>query len=330
MYQLHDTYNLSDTTSDSLIEETALKLYNALGHSYSSSAISASDNIIRFLNGNMPIAEILTSTCRQYLQNVKRCAFLFEKGSSEFYRRSTRKILYFAVDLMEVGTDRSTEAYAIHLTMSKFTNDFSVVLFRHLDAYMFSFHCKGNDKKKILVLSDWFDLFSDDNEMLNAVHASNLSAQNTTEFLGDFIYAAVRGYYIHTLSKTYIRYELLPNIMDFFSRQEMEDEVWRVYSEPIHLYKDDYIESNLMDEYSDEIIEGNQEIDFDLLEYELGKIGAFEKRFYNDIDFEDEYQDPEYDVNDIDEETINDPVKLLEWIKEQEELKVNQTVTIRA
>lgn|GEM_PF-1339605 len=333
-------YTLLEALSAEKIESSALMFFLALGHTSSLVPLYVNSDAIHFAYGDMAIETVLTPSDREHLRQVKRIALLFQIDNLACSKPKNTSIKYYAVEFEEVGAERSQIAYAIHSTVSKFSNSLSVILFKHDEKYLLSFQINTPERKSSIILSDWFDAEDKSTEFYEGLCAYNFSSDNITDYFLDFVYAAARKYYIYPLSKEYARYDLVPTLIccaDNFDNYTMEDRiearseaVRSILYEPIKQYGDDFIDDQFLSDYSLSDDEDVEETDFDLLEFELELIGAFEEGFANDEVDEEEIQLSSkaqrscsaFDATTIAPEILQDPVKLLVWITERKENRV--------
>ena len=208
---------------------------------------------------------------------------------------------------------------------AKSVSGYSVILFRHEDKCMLSFSKKL--KASVTIFSDWFGEASV-MDIMRRLDISNLSLQNSDEFIHDLIYMAARAYFTKPISRDYAHAE--------WGNQRLYvdgDEVYTVGKNEfinelmyahINEYGDDYIGEYNLDDYQIDTIDSG-DYDFDLLELELDKMIAsgsleFEDEDYSDKDCEeiiDEYE--RMYADEIPPEIMDNPVLLLKWISDREQ-----------
>lgn len=312
---------LSNALSYKTIERVGIDFFAALGHtSFLQEPIFASSDVLHFMYVNMKIRKVLTSEDRNTLDEITNIAYLFKKDNESFRYSNDQYIEYFSVEIDNSCIDRSLTAHDIHQVIAKVAEFYSVILFRYREKYMLSFnYCVGKNTNSI-ILSDWFDEYHDN--FFRSLTAYNFSDIRISEYFFDFIYAAARSYYIHPMSKEYIRFESLPPLLikdgekQYYHQDELNDLVEDMYNEQFLVYGDDFFEVNLVN--SAEAEDSIDDIDFDLIEYELDNMEIADKEWEESSeegDFGDELQ---FDAISISSEILEDPLKLLDWLNDNE------------
>ena len=152
----------------------------------------------------------------------------------------------------------------------------------------------------------------------------NLSFKSSLSFLSDFIYYSSREYYTYVPSTEYI-YNDISNfgflVVDYKLDKDAIDEfIYGILNYHIKLYGDDYV---AIDEL--EGLQIDDDFDFDLFEFDM-ELEFNEKNEYGeeyDDDYDDECDDSlkdesdseQIDINNIDENILKDPVKLIKWLE---------------
>lgn len=184
----------------------------------------------------------------------------------------------------------------------------------------------------MIFFSDWFGEISIF-DIVKKVDVGNLSLQNSDDFFLDFAYMAARSYYTQPMSRDYAYSELYS--INYFSDDEEDYAelsrnalIFELMYAHIQEYGDDYIEVPDGDEYQTDNISDS---DFDLLELELDEMmvaKAFEMEDadeYESEDNDDFFGDVErINAEDISSEILDDPVKLLDWLRKNERLKKDE------
>jgi len=170
--------------------------------------------------------------------------------------------------------------------------------------------------------SDWFDETSLSDFVVRA-DIVNMSLNNGSELFFDFVYMTARSYYVQPFSKDYIH-------SDWYLLDEDIRPSWNEYAlertlENNSKYGDDYIDIIMKKDYQTDNIDSKDfELDLLELELELEKMegeDAFEldESDYDDFDEDEEYDPERINIEDIPPEIMNDPVKLLEWLRKNEQ-----------
>lgn len=322
--------NIDDLLSNNeSIDSVAMNFFSILGHSCTSTPLYSDNDPMHFIYGTLDTKVVLSQSDRATLLLVKNISLLFILDGSVFSNAKSNTVEYFTVDLAVPRGNRSAAASEIQLVIARLEKANIVVLFRNEDAYMLSFSLKNSDGKGSVVLSDWFSAGSHDDDFYESLAAFNFSFASANAFYADFCQAAARHYYTYPCSRDLARYELLPatwgtdNEREYVTRDDIADMVRSILLKPLSDYGDDYIDDELISDYSSDEFE---DTDFDLLEYELEQMGAFDDDF-QDTSFEDEIelasqasstQKPSFDSSSIPADIMRDPVKLLAWLNEHD------------
>lgn len=327
--------NINDLFSkEEDIDAIAMSFFSVIGHTCASTSLYFDNDPVHFAYVTLATKEVLSQFDRATLLLMKTISLLFIMDSSIFNSKKNNTIYYFAVDLSVQKGDRSLTASKIQLLIARMVKANTVILFRNEEACMLSFSLTNSDRKDSVVLSDWFSAGSHDELFFESLSAYNFSFASANAFYSDFCQAAARQYYSYPCSYEFVRYELVPAVLgnyeerDFFTYVDIADMVRSVLFEPMRLYGDDYIDDDyLYDELpSDYLTEDLEDIDFDLLEYELEQKGAFNSKFQcmpSDGEIElisqsSYIQESKLDSSLIPSEVMLDPVKLLAWLEEHE------------
>lgn len=331
----HNTQEISEALYNKSIEQAGSGFFYYLGHTTNlHDSICSSIDPLSFIYTDMNFKGMLTSEDRSILDKISSIAYLFDSELDYFRNETPNYIQYFSVDIENNVANRSQDAYEIHRVIAKATQFCSVVLFRHQEKYMLTFHYWYQDDKYSIFLSDWFD--EDKEPFFELISASNLSDTSTIEFFTDLIYFASRDYYIYPLSKEYMKYIILPSermideIPVYYRGDELNEIIIGLYKQLFFEYADDFI-GNTITNLSENIMgEDIEEIDFDLLEYELKHSDSvdneftdiYDEEFFSDEDFTEgknlTKHESEFSALDIDPDVLEDPLKLLEWLNKQD------------
>ena len=153
------------------------------------------------------------------------------------------------------------------------------------------------------------------------INIENLSLRNSDDFFLDFAFAIARLYYIYPISRDYAHSEWYSLREDDYDKSNWKNFADDLMYAHIYEYNDDYIDISDTEDYqTDNLASGDY--DFDLLELELDEMMAKElfeldeDDNFEEEDFFDEYE--RTDIENIPNEILNDPVKLLEWLRKIE------------
>ncbi|MPL98140.1 hypothetical protein SDC9_44340 [bioreactor metagenome] len=330
--------NIDDLFSnDESIDSVAMSFFSAIGHTCASTPLYTDRDPMHFVYGTLATKTVLSPSDRSALLLAKSISLLFIMDGSVFVSAKNNIINYFAVDLFATRGNRSVAASEIQMVVARIVASNTVIFFRNEDAYMLSFSLKNPDGKGSVVFSDWFSAGSHDDCFYESLAAFNFSFASANAFYADFCQAVARHYYTYPCSRELARYEILPAILgtenerEYLTRDDLSDMVRNILLKPINDYGEDYIDEFISDYSSDEF----DDIDFDLLEYELEQMGAFDDDF-QDTSFEDEIelaaqasstQNPSFDSSGIPANIMCNPDKLLAWLDEHDNEPNNDVET---
>lgn len=320
---------LSDEES---LDAVAMSLFNALGHTCASTALLSDNDPMHFVYGALATKTVLSPSDRAVLLQAKELALLFKLDGTVFDKTIGKEIYYFSIELSVSAGERSSVASALQIVISHIVSANTVILFRNESKYMISFSASSSEGKESVVLSDWFFAGSHCDSFFESLAVFNFSFASSSAFYADFRHAAARQYYTYPCSREYVRYAVLSSILpageeqDFLTRDDISEMVRSILLEPILAYGDDYVDDAYLADYSTDELE---DTDFDLLEYELEQLGAFDDDF-QEPPFEDEVElalqpsdspNLQIDSTSIPADVMRDPVKLLTWLEHHENEK---------
>ena len=314
------------------LDSIAMKFFSAIGHTCASAALYSDNDPMHFVYETLATKTALSSADRTALLFAKNMSLLFKMDNSVFDSARSTAIYYFSVDLDVPKGDRSATASEIQMIVARIVKSRTVIFFRNESAYMLSFSTKNSDGKESAILSDWFFANSHDDCFYESLASYNFSFASAYTFYTDFCRAAARQYYIYPCSRELARYDILPSLLgsnennDSLTREDIADMVRDILLEPVKAYGDDYIDDVNLTAYA---TDDSEDTDFDLLEYELEEMGAFDDGF-QDIPFEDETEltsqassdtHSQIDSASIPDDIMRDPVKLLTWLEDHKKDK---------
>ena len=317
---------LSDEES---LDAVAMSLFNALGHTCASTALLSDSDPMHFVYGTLETKTVLSPSDRAALLQAKELALLFKLDGTVFNKTIGKEICYFSIELSVSAGERSSVASALQMVISHIVSANTVILFRNESKYLISFSAPSSEGKESVVLSDWFCAGSHCDCFFESLAVFNFSFASSSAFYSDFRHAAARQYYTYPCSREFARYEMVPTMLptgeerNYISRDDISEMVRSILLEPILAYGDDYVDDAYLADYSTDELE---DTDFDLLEYELEQLGAFDDDF-QEPPFDDETelalqpsdtQSPQIDSANIPSEIMRDPVKLIKWLDDHE------------
>lgn len=299
--------NFGNLLSACDFSQAAIDVLRILRLTEADKPINAAENALTFVYNNLPSDLVLSKEERQMLTSLSQMAHIFDiadfEGGPPFVR-------FFSVDFDFRRMERSLTQHAVHSIIAREAPYCSVAIFRNSDAISMSVSFHKESKTKTIFLSDWYKLYSAEmDEFLTVIGTAIFSLKSGVDFAGDLIYLIARDYYIHPLCYEYLHYEL--NTDECFLPQIVEK------------YGDDYIVDAFI-EASNAKVDTIDEIDFDLIEYELKQMDFPESEGTDEDEFENEF--PQTSIFDgeersvvaaeIPKEVLADPILLLKWLDE--------------
>lgn len=284
---------------------------------------------------------------------------VFSMGEKTFLSGNDT-ICFLSVELNTSYSSRSQLAYDVHrLLVPLLGCNGSIILFRSGDMVLLTMQGYDSD----VYLSDWFDMIDDFDHLREMLDISNMKLTNGKCFFCDLVYSCARYYYVDTVSRNYVIYEMMPidyytvleNIADVVPEDRREyrekalDSFFNRYKDQ---YNDDYVESEgaiktmLNDDIEKEMDALAAEIDLD--DYSFEQEGDFEE--FGDLEEDDDFEEEDnleeeddlekdeaqlelegetIDLNDIDDDIMNDPIRMLKFLEEKATKKTVQKETTR-
>ena len=223
---------------------------------------------------------------------------------------------------------RSQNIADIHHLLQKYWNcTHSIVFFKNNESYLISFA----DKDRSHILSDWFSITYEWDEIVERVGIENIAIDTCENYFLDFLYATAREYCIRPVSFEEASYGLMP--LDYISKSLSSDiplsrdEIKNMIRDNLLffelMYGDDYVEPQYtgMEErtYYHNI---SDEIDRISFELELEDTDD-EEQFSFEDDLDDSDNDDIFDDydEDIDPAIFDDPTLMVKWLEQQEKQK---------
>lgn len=311
---LSDSYEWFDDIFNMPIDESAIMLFSNLGYvEEDSTALLKACNSRAFVYDLMPRDGVLDEEDHLHLETISSASYLF-RFDGNAYAETGPDVVFYAVDMMDVGHDRSTEAYAIHCIIAKFEKVRSVVLFRHGLTFMLSFLTPLENGGINIRLSDWIAVDDPDVGQLDCIHIALMPSKSAVACFEGIMAESIRGYYGER--KTRIsRLDELVSACDviwednppFYSREEMYELVENMRYSYLDDYGDDFIEDRV------EYIDTGENFNLEQIEWEL------QNQFDMTLPTFDEYDDEDLSLGESfedipDDDTMDDPDALLEWL----------------
>ena len=226
---------------------------------------------------------------------------------------------------------RSQNIADIHHLLQKYWNcTHSIVFFKNKESYLISFA----DKDRSHILSDWFSITYEWDEIVERVGIENIAIDTCENYFLDFLYATAREYCIRPVSFEEASYGLMP--LDYISKSLSSDiplsrdEIKNMIRDNLLffelMYGDDYVEPQYtgMEErtYYHNI---SDEIDRISFELELEDTDD-EEQFSFEDDLDDSDNDDIFDDydEDIDPAIFDDPTLMVKWLEQQERIEAER------
>jgi len=249
---------------------------------------------------------------------------LFNLENELFESELQDKIGYYSVEIVSSLEDRSQAAYDIHRLLHPTFEEISTVMFFcHNDKFMLSITKSNED----IVLSDWYDRYSDADMVAEMIDISEFSFDSTSNFISEFIYKIARSYYLHPAPTGLEIYDYLPVhqpdvIFETWGKDEIKGFVDDLMNKSRSEYGYDYVAPcNISDVNYNRIYDELETLSLDLeIDEEIPETLFDEDELFDDDKLENE-DDQIYiedlddnDLHDIPSEVINNPILLVKWL----------------
>ena len=294
----------------------AMELFSNTGHVVASDPVFVNHSPEQFLYFDNKRDVSLSRDQRAMFRLFSNISWLFSFNGCTF----------FSINLQTLKSDRSQAARNIHTMIHPCIGATGTVcLFRYDDDVMLSFMGFGLR----CILSDWYPVDEDSDELQCRLHISNMSIDPNADYFTDMVYLLARSYYFYP--KELPIYELLP--ITFFSEashdeidsDDLKQIVKYELSKPQREYGDDYVEYDETSPSSDADV--CADIDLMLLEMD-DTDDEIDNPADEDIeleDYEDELSDDsdlvtvrdKYEYEDVDPEIFRDPTLMVKWFQKR-------------
>ncbi len=312
-------------SSFSLIDfyKDAMDIFIEAGHTISKVPLYFNHSVKQVIYFDTEKTLLIDNNQRYDLENAIYISHLFDIGDDLFPSQKHGKITYYSIVIDCENISRSQIAHKTHMLLHPaFEANISIILFRHNDAIMLSVIEYGSD----VILSDWYNIYNDYDNLIERLHISNLSMSSIKEFVADLIYCTARFYYFQSVLGNISVDNLLPekffleadiSIITTGYKETIKETIREICSAPQRAYGDDYIEPNFFKVEFD----GDIDIELELLSLELE---SENKEDLND-DFCDTKDDEEtvrdeYEFNDVNPELFRDAIRLAKWLEKNDVL----------
>lgn len=250
-----------------------------------------------------------------YLEHVETASFLGELQYCDLIDRgefSDDTIVFLSIEINSSEKDRSEDSLYISQILSKTYNGFVVLIIKNADHIMFCTYIDDH----AACMSEWYSINATCMELspLRAICHSYISGVRTVkEYYYELVYGFSRDYIRYPESYEFIAYQALPYIEpdmadSFISKQQIKE----IAEQNHNYYKEKYGYDYVAPDNSFAVLLEEDD------EWTLLELDDF---VLPDEDFEDADDDIEQiDYSDVDDETLNDPVKLLKWLEQRDRI----------
>ncbi len=220
---------------------------------------------------------------------------------------------------------RSQNIADIHHLLQKYWNcTHSIVFFKNKEDFLISFA----DKDRSHILSDWFPIAYEWNEVVERVGIENIAIDTCEDYFLDFLYSIAREYCIRPVSFEEASFGLMP--LDYVSKSLSSDiplsreEIKNMIRDNLlffeMMYGDDYVEPQYIG-MEEQAYYHNISAEIDRISFELELEDTDgEEQFSFEDDLDDEDDDDIFDDydEDIDPAIFDDPTLMVKWLEQQE------------
>ena len=273
---------------------------------------------------------IVSLSERNTLSLIENVSLLVELTWPGAVEELTERVHIYSITVNFSDQSRSQNIADLHRLLHEYwTCNHSIVFFKNRDSYAISFA----DKDCSCILSDWFPINIDYDDVVDRIDIGNISMESSDEYFTDFIYAAAREYYIHPISFEDASYGMMPlhylvpraDTDITVSKEDIKDLIRENMRYFEYIYGDDYVDpiyegQSTRQQYhnlSDEIdrISFELELSADLDEDDQGEMFDFDMDA-DDEEFDDDFFDE--DDDDIDPAIFDDPVLMVKWLEKKQ------------
>ncbi len=261
-----------------------------------------------------------------YLKHIETASFLCELRHSDLIDNNESHedtIIFLAIEINSLEKDRSEDSFYISQILSKTYNGFVVLIIKNSDHIMF---CTYIDDQ-VVCMSEWYSINSTCIDLfpLCTICYPYISGVRTVkDYYYELAYGFSRNYIRYPESYEFAAYQALPYIEvdtadSFISKQQIKEIAEQNHKYYKEKYGYDFVNPDnsftVLLEEDDEwtLLELD---DFVLPDEELEDADAGD--YGEDADDEGDIQ--QIDYSNIDDETLNDPVKLLKWLEQRDRI----------
>ena len=282
---------------DNQFYEYASSMLVAAGHMITPSPvyINHSSNETIYIDSKKDV--VISSIDRALLSYIDNVSLLMEVEWAGVVDELTERVQIFSVTVSFSESSRSQEVADIHHLLQKFwNNNHSIVLFKNKNHFVFSFA----DDTKSHILSDWFEISDDYDDVVECFAIENISLHSCDEYFDDFIYAIAREYYVHPISLEEASYGMIPIDMmvpkpvtegsyiydDEITKEDIKTAIRDNLSYYENMYGYDYVAVRYEGK-DDAVSYRNITDEIERISFELELIGENEEQFMQDMEFTD-------------------------------------------
>jgi hypothetical protein len=305
----------------------SLALLRAMGYPVKSHSYIGNQKIENFIYFTVQNKSHYNEQEMMYLKHVETASFLCELRYCDLIdnnESSDDTIVFLAIEINSSEKDRSEDSFYISQILSKTYKGFVVLIIKNADYIMFCTHIDD----QAVCMSEWYSINSTCMDLfpLCAVCYPYISGVRTVkDYYYELAYGFSRDYIRYPESYEFAAYQVLPYIEvdmadSFISKQRIKEIAEQNHNYYQEKYGYDFVNPDnsftILLEEDDEwtLLELD---DFVLPEEELEDAGGDYDEDANDED-EDDIQ--QIDYSGIDDETLNDPVKLLKWLERRDRI----------
>lgn len=238
----------------------------------------------------------------------------------------TENVQIYSITIDAPDRNRSHIVADVHRLLHQYWDcHHSIIFFKNRQQYIISFANKDHSH----ILSDWFDINVDLDDVVEKIDIANISLENSIGYFSDFIYSIARKYYLYPISVEEATYGMIP--LTFVASafgvktEASKDDIKALAKANLlyyeTLYGDDYVAPILVG-YDEQAQFRRMATELDRISFELelaaelddDGIGA---AFDDDSDELDEFDDGFDDEldDDLDPAIFDDPVLMVKWLE---------------
>ena len=321
---------------DARFFEYVSELLNGAGHMITSVPIymnhSASETL--YIDSNK---DVTTSRFeRTMLMQLGNVSLLTKMTWPGVVEDLTETVHIYSISIDVPDRNRSQFVADSHRLLHQYWNcQHSIVFFKNRHQYVISFANKDQSH----ILSDWFDIKVDYDEVVEKIDISNISLNSSNDYFADFIYAVARKYYLYPISVEEATYSMIP--LTFVASafgvktEASKDDVKTLAKANLlyyeTLYGDDYVAPVLVG-YDEQAQFQRMATELDRISFELELAAELDEEVevaFDDSDddlgeFDDDF-DEEFD-DDLDPAIFDDPILMVKWLEQHQNQYSNESV----